>query len=72
VVFTPHASLVHDKSSGASTDADAHDANRLQMRWDDRLARDPYYNPNLSRDTPDYEPKLTASAQTISARAGTD
>ena len=62
VVFTPHAALVHHKSSSSGSDADAHDANRLRMRWNDRLAQDPYYNPNFSRDTPDYEPNLTASA----------
>ncbi len=62
VVFTPHASLVHDKSSTPSTDADAHDRDQLRVRWSECLARDPYYNPNLSRQTPDYEPNVTASA----------
>lgn len=59
VVFTPHAALVHVDSGSPSTDAGANDASRLQMRWSDRLARDPYYNSNLSRDSPDYEPDLS-------------
>jgi cellulose synthase/poly-beta-1,6-N-acetylglucosamine synthase-like glycosyltransferase len=61
VIFTPHAALVQDKSSISSSDADPHDANRLQMRWSDRLAQDPYYNPNFTRATADYEPNLTAT-----------
>ena len=60
VVFTPHASLVEADSWNRPATADAEDANRLQMRWGDRLARDPYYNSNLSRDAPDYEPDLSA------------
>jgi GT2 family glycosyltransferase len=59
VVFTPHAALVQDKSSSSNGDADADDAKRFRMRWSDQLAQDPYYNRNFSRDTPDYEPKLT-------------
>ncbi len=62
VVFTPHAALVHDPSSSTGSDADADDATRLRMRWNDRLAQDPYYNRNFSRDTPDYEPDLTGGA----------
>jgi hypothetical protein len=63
VVFTPHALLVHDAPSSSSVGADPHDAQRLQTRWSDRLGRDPYYNSNLSRDTPDYEPNLAATAE---------
>ena len=62
VVFTPHAALVDDKSSSTVSDADADEAARFRTRWSDRLAQDPYYNRNFSRDTPDYEPDLTASA----------
>jgi glycosyltransferase involved in cell wall biosynthesis len=58
VVFTPHARLVDEDSSDQSAAADANDASRLQMRWRDRLARDPYYNANFSRDSPDYEPDV--------------
>jgi len=62
VVFTPHSRLVHDDSSSDSTGADAQDVDQLQRRWTTRLARDPYYNANLSRDSPDYEPDLAVRA----------
>jgi O-antigen biosynthesis protein len=68
VVFTPHAALVQKKRGSWSTDADADGANQLRMRWGDRLAQDPYYNRNFSRNTPDYGLDLTASPQTMSAR----
>ena len=61
VVFTPHAALVQSKEASSSSDADADGANRLRMRWSDRLAQDPFYNRNFSRDTPDYGLDLTAS-----------
>jgi glycosyltransferase involved in cell wall biosynthesis len=61
VVFTPHAALVHDRPASSSRDA-AVDADQLRMRWSNRLAQDPYYNPNFSRNAPDYGLDLTASA----------
>jgi glycosyltransferase involved in cell wall biosynthesis len=63
VVFTPHAALVHEDPASQSSNVDAQDANQLHMRWSDRLARDPYYNSNLSRDSPDYEPDLSVHAE---------
>jgi len=62
VVFTPHAALVHNQPARSNSAADAGDANQLRMRWGDRLAQDPYYNPNFSRNAPDYGLDLTASA----------
>ena len=61
VVFTPHAVLIHNRPANSNSDA-ALDANPLRMRWGDRLAQDPYYNPNFSRNAPDYGLDLTASA----------
>jgi hypothetical protein len=37
------------------------DASRLRGRWAGRLARDPFYNPNLSRNSPDYDPDLAGT-----------
>jgi GT2 family glycosyltransferase len=34
------------------------DASRLRTLWSDQLLLDPYYNVNLSRRSPDYEPDL--------------
>ena len=62
VVFTPRARL-RDDSSSHSTGADAQDADRLQRRCADRIARDPYYNSNLTRDSPDYEPQLSVHGE---------
>ena len=60
VVFTPYASLVHIGSfAPVGCDASREEASRLQEAWGDRLAADPSYNPNLSRDSPDYEPDLS-------------
>ena len=59
VVCTPHAALMDDESWDRPDPAGGQDASRLQMRWSARLARDPYYNSNLSRDAPDYEPDLS-------------
>ena len=60
VVFTPHALFVHTESLDSGTPAVVvEEANRLRTLWADRLARDPYYNVNLSRDTPNYEPDLS-------------
>jgi glycosyltransferase involved in cell wall biosynthesis len=64
IVFTPHASLVRDNPSSSSHDADPDDSSRFRMRWSDTLARDPYYNPNFSRDTPDYELNLISNTLT--------
>jgi O-antigen biosynthesis protein len=70
VVFTPYAALVQDQATLSGTDRDTHDGNLLQKRWSDVLARDPYYNPNFSRDTPDYEPKLAGSATETESAGG--
>jgi GT2 family glycosyltransferase len=60
IVFTPHAELVHDDrlraASGALTDEDAV---TLRSRWTARLSGDPFYNVNLARTSPDYEPDLS-------------
>jgi len=59
VVFTPYAQFVH-WGPGWLTPSDerAEDARRLRARWGETLDRDPYYNPNLSRETPDYQPAV--------------
>jgi glycosyltransferase involved in cell wall biosynthesis len=62
VVFTPHAALVDNKPASSNIDANADSANQLRLRWSDCLAQDRYYNPNFSRDTPDYGLGLTVSS----------
>jgi O-antigen biosynthesis protein len=54
VVYTPHARLYHHES--ASRDKKANPAESLYMlkRWEGPLDRDPYYNPNFSRGSGDF------------------
>ena len=64
VVATPYARLARVAPStpiaGAAVEEEAR---LLEALWGDRLARDPYYNPNLSRDSPDYEPDLSPTVR---------
>jgi GT2 family glycosyltransferase len=60
IVFTPHAELTHDDPRPAPpAAAQDEDAVTLRSRWASRLSRDPFYNVNLSRTSPDYEPDLS-------------
>ena len=47
IVYTPLAKLCWDPSPPERSDASAEVI--MRQRWSDVLARDPYYNPNLSR-----------------------
>jgi GT2 family glycosyltransferase len=59
IVFTPHASLVRAESVRPGGDVHLHEhADRFRTFWGDRLTRDPFYNANFSRDSPDYEPEV--------------
>jgi GT2 family glycosyltransferase/glycosyltransferase involved in cell wall biosynthesis len=50
VVYTPFARLRHFESRSAPRSAaDSVDTERFSHRWQAIIARDPYYNPNLSR-----------------------
>ena len=54
IVYTPYARLLHFESAtrGAKNAAIGH--SYMLERWRRELARDPYYNPNLSLDSEDY------------------
>ena len=55
VVYTPWAQLYHHES--ASFGARQHDLGELgemRRRWAAVIDNDPYYNPHLTRDFPDY------------------
>ena len=55
IVFTPYAQLYHHESAsfGPRVQDDA-GAAEMRRRWGAVLDADPYYNPNLTRDYPDY------------------
>jgi GT2 family glycosyltransferase len=52
IVYTPFAKLYwHDQQPGK---VDASGEAALRQRWTEALQRDPYYNPNLSRERADF------------------
>jgi GT2 family glycosyltransferase len=53
VVYTPFAKLYRD-SARVEERIDNRFADIMRQRWGDFLARDPYYNPNLSRARADF------------------
>jgi GT2 family glycosyltransferase len=52
IVYTPLAKLCWDPSPPERSDASAEVI--MRQRWSDVLERDPYYNPNLSRERADF------------------
>jgi len=52
IVYTPLAKLCWDPSPPEATDASAEVI--MRQRWSDVLERDPYYNPNLSRESAEF------------------
>lgn len=53
IVYTPFAKLYRDGSQ-AERKIDNHSAEIMRQRWAGALARDPYYNPNLSHTRADF------------------
>ena len=54
IVYTPFAKLYHHESATRRRSAEALETDVMRERWPDLLARDPYYNPNLSRERADF------------------
>ncbi len=54
VVYTPFARLYHHESATRRRSVEARETEVVRERWPDLLARDPYYNPNLSRERADF------------------
>ena len=52
IVYTPLAKLCWDACS--ADDLDTSSEAVMRQRWSDVLERDPYYNPNLSRERTDF------------------
>jgi GT2 family glycosyltransferase len=56
-IYTPFAALYHFESVSAVRHAPSGTEHDLFMqRWRNYMSVDPYYNPNLSRITPDFAP----------------
>jgi GT2 family glycosyltransferase len=63
VVWTPHAELYHHESVSRGGDASWRGKSRakrevatMRRRWGHVLKHDPFYNPNLSYEQPDFSP----------------
>ena len=54
VVYIPFAQLYHHESGTRRPAAEPRETEVMRERWADVLARDPYYNPNLSRERADF------------------
>jgi GT2 family glycosyltransferase len=54
VVYTPYAKLYHHEGASRRRTIEPMETKVMQERWADVLARDPYYNPNLSRERADF------------------
>ena len=54
VVYTPFAKLYHHESATRRRSVEALETDVMRERWPDLLARDPYYNPNLTRERADF------------------
>jgi GT2 family glycosyltransferase len=55
IVYTPFANLYWHAPRGHTMDATGESI--MRQRWSDVLQRDPYYNPNLSRERADFSLK---------------
>jgi GT2 family glycosyltransferase len=59
VVYTPYAQLFHlESGSHGPRTQNPRELEEMRRTWSAVLARDPYYNPNLTRDFPDYRLRL--------------
>jgi GT2 family glycosyltransferase len=54
IVYTPFAKLYFHESAARGRTAEEVEANVMRERWPEVLERDPYYNPNLSRERADF------------------
>lgn len=54
IVYTPFAKLYHDESASRRRSVEPIETEVLRERWPEAVVRDPYYNPNLSREQADF------------------
>jgi O-antigen biosynthesis protein len=54
IVYTPFAKLYHHGSDVHRQTIKPNEATLMRERWPELLERDPYYNPNLSRERADF------------------
>ena len=54
IVYTPFAKLYRHELAGRPMASEPREAGVMRERWPELLQRDPYYNPNLSREHADF------------------
>ncbi|HEU5430833.1 MAG TPA: O-antigen biosynthesis protein, partial [Thermomicrobiales bacterium] len=54
IIYTPHAVLHHYESATKKLLAEPGEVAFMRQRWGQVIARDPYYNPSLTRTGEDY------------------
>jgi GT2 family glycosyltransferase len=54
IIYTPFAKLYHHESGTRRLAVEPLETEVMRERWSDVLGRDPYYNPNLSRERADF------------------
>lgn len=55
IVYTPYARLFHHESASfGARQQDRAGIEEMKRRWHKEIEGDPYYNPNLTREFPDY------------------
>ena len=54
IVYTPFAELYHNESMSRGVASDRREIVTMLQRWGERLATDPYFNPNLSQRREDF------------------
>lgn len=62
IVYTPFAKLYHHESATRRRSVEALETDVMRERWPDFLARDPFYNPNLSRERADFSLRQNVSS----------
>jgi hypothetical protein len=68
VVYTPYAVLFHHESATRNMPCNPGEEEYMRRRWGGVIRRDPFYNPNLTREAEDYS--LNFDAPTIAERLG--
>ncbi len=58
IVYTPYAELYHHESASRGYAVDPKDIEFMLVRWGDTLRNDPYYNPNLTLERPDFSLRI--------------
>jgi len=76
VVYTPFAELYHDESASKSESekiAGLPEIEYMRKRWPDYIANDPYYGPNLTRESESYALRLEiATLRFLNLERGSD